>query len=77
MKEKKEHGIIYILITSILIAVLCFIAGVFIDGNIFTGTDGVKGHGMPIFTLVLPATALIVMIIRIIIYVIRKITRGR
>ncbi len=77
MKEKKEHGIIYILISSILIAVLCFIAGVFIDGNIFTGTDGVKGHGMPIFTLVLPAIALIIMVIRIIIYLIRKVSKGR
>ena len=50
MKNKKNKNVLVQILISVLVVALAFIAGVFIDGNIFTGTDGVKGHGMPIFT---------------------------
>ncbi len=75
MKNKKSKNIFVQVLISVLVTALAFIAGVFIDGSIFTGTDGVKGHGMPIFTLVLPAIALTICIIRLIIIIIKNISR--
>ena len=65
-------SIVFILITSVLSIVLSFFLGVLIDGTIFTGEDGVVGHGMPIFTMLLPIAAIAVSLIRIAVFAVRK-----
>ena len=76
-KEKKRRGIAFILITSVLAVVLCFFLGVLIDGTIFTGEDGVIGHGMPIFTIFLPILAIAISAVRILVFAVRKIAENR
>ncbi len=72
MKEKKKHSVIWTAVLSLLAIGLCFFAGIFLDSALFVGEDGVHGHGMPIFTIVLPSLAVLVTMIRIIIFLVKK-----
>ena len=76
-KEKKRRGIAFVLLTSVLVIVAGFFLGILLDANIFTGEDGVKGHGMPIFTILLPIAAAAMSLIRIVLWIVRKAVEGR
>ena len=75
MRSKKRKSLGGQIIISILVIVLCFFLGVFLDGQLMVGEDGVPGHGMPFFTVVLPALAIFISVLRIFIYLIKRMLR--
>ena len=73
MRSKKRRSPLFHILISILIVGLCFFLGIFLDSKLMIGEDGVPGHGMPFFTIVLPGLALIISAVRILVYLIRRI----
>ena len=73
MRSKKKRSIVFHILMSLLVIVLCFFLGLFLDSQLMIGEDGVPGHGMPFFTIVTPGLAIIISAVRILIYVIKRI----
>ena len=75
MRSKKKKPLIVKVLINLLIIVLCFFLGVFIDGTLMVGEDGVPGHGMPFFTIMMPAAAVFIAVLRIFIGLIQMVVK--
>ncbi len=72
-KEKKKVSVIWRILRSLLTVALAFFLGIFLDSRLFTGSDGVKGHGMPLLTILLPILTAAVIVLKLMIDLIRYI----
>ncbi len=75
MRSKKKKSLFVKVLVNLLIIVLCFFLGIFIDSKIMVGEDGVPGHGMPFFTIMAPALAVFISVIRIFVGLIQMVVR--
>ena len=73
MRSKKKKPLIYHVFISLLVIALCFFLGIFLDSKLMVGEDGVQGHGMPFFTIVTPAIAIIVSVLRVVVALVKEI----
>ena len=75
MRSKKKRSLFVKILINLLVIVLCFFLGLFIDSKIMVGGDGVQGHGMPFFTIMTPALAIFISVIRIFIGLIKMVVK--